>query len=121
MQLFIFQPEMDLYECAATRDSQFPILVVQGELGGRIIAVKIAAEKKILDAGSSILEGLDRLFKIFWVFNFNYTPECMNFWKFMQTTVYKLQCGNVPSTVEQLQALVQGKRGLRRTQRSDVS
>jgi len=53
------------------------------------------------------MEGLDCLFK---VFNFEYKPHCVNFYKFMQSVVHKLLSGNVPATVGQLYVLIKGKR-----------
>jgi len=44
-----------------------PILLVQGQVGGEVTSVKVASETKLLEAGSTIVEGLDRLFKTYWL------------------------------------------------------
>jgi len=43
----------------------------------------------MLEARSSILEGLDHLWKLFWIFGIEYTLGCDNF-HLLQKAVYKL-------------------------------
>jgi len=58
------------------------------EVGGVIASVKVASEAKLVEAGSSIVEGLDRVFKLFWIMNMAYPAECCNMFKFFEYFVY---------------------------------
>ena len=42
-----------------------PCLLVQGEVGRTVVSIKLAAEQKLHEAGSTMGEGVDRLFKLF--------------------------------------------------------
>ena len=55
-----------------------------------VTSLKISAESHMLEAQSSILEGLDHLWKLFWIFGIEYTPGCENFFHLLQKAVYKL-------------------------------
>ena len=48
------------------------------EVGGVIASVKVASEAKLVEAGSSIVGGLDRVFKLFWIMNMAYPAKCCN-------------------------------------------
>ncbi len=76
---------------------------MQGVEGETVLAVKIAAEKKLLEAGACILEGLDRLFKLYWCFNIEYEAASNTFWQFMQA-FYGLEYGPLPKGVVELRA-----------------
>ena len=94
-------------DITAQHQSPYPILVIQGVVGQDVESVKIVAENNMIDAGASILEGLDRLFKFFWIFHVKYTPENSNFFKLLQNSFYKLQVTqSVTSTVGQLQEIL---------------
>lgn len=86
-------------------ESPYPVLLIQGVQGEGILAVKIAAEKKLLEGGTSIIEGLDRLFKVFWCFNIQYDPISSMFWQFMQD-VYGLEYGRLAKGVVELRAML---------------
>jgi len=80
---------------------------VQGELGGVIASVKILGETKLIEAGSSIVEGLDRLFKTYYAFNFSYPDTCANVYSFLQHRAYGITEGKKPtSTVAELIGLL---------------
>jgi len=76
-------------------------LVVHGSVED-VVSLKISAESHLLEAGSSIMEGLDRLWKLFWIFGIEYTPGCENFFRLLQKAVYKLEYGTVPKSVTEL-------------------
>ena len=64
----------------------YPLLLIQRNINYKVLLVKIAAEKSLITAGSSVEEGIERLFKLFWCFNLKYTEECATFFKFLQFT-----------------------------------
>jgi len=76
-------------------------LLVHGTYGGEIITLKISSESQML-GGSSILEELDRLFKLFRIFDIEYTMGCANPFHLLHTAVYKLKYGTVPKSVSEL-------------------
>jgi len=79
-----------------------PVLLVQGEIGGVIASVKVLAEQTLIEAGTTIAEGLDRLFKLFWILNMEY-PHCScNVFKFLEKYVYKMKSSKMPPTVQEL-------------------
>jgi len=51
-------------------------------MAGIAASVKVAAERKLIEAGTSIVEPLDRVFKLFWIMNMAYPPDCFNILKF---------------------------------------
>jgi len=75
---------------------------VQGEVGGVVTSVKVACEAKLVEAGSSIVEGLDRVFKFFWIMNMAYPAECHNIFKFFEYFVYCIKGQKVPPSVREL-------------------
>ena len=80
-----------------------PVLLVQGEVGGVVASVKVAAETKLIEAGSTIVEGLDRLFKLFWICNMSYPDNCSNLYKFLEFYIYGIKDGKkMPPTVVEL-------------------
>ena len=84
-----------------------PVLLIQGQLGGAVTSVKVASETKLLEAGSTIVEGLDRLFKTFWLCDMEYPELCSNVFRFLEHYVYKLKDGKkVPPTVVELCSLL---------------
>ena len=79
-----------------------PVLLVQGEVGGVIATVKVAAEAKLVEAGSSIVEGLDRVFKFFWIMNMAYPADCCNIFQFFEHFVYYIKGQKVSPSVREL-------------------
>jgi hypothetical protein len=79
--------------------------LVQGEEGAEALACKIAAEKHLFEAGHSIIEGIDRMFKMYWCFNIDYQPVTSMFWQFMQA-VYGLKYGTLPKGVIELKSIL---------------
>ena len=49
---------------AEIRENPSPLFLIQGEVAYPVATVKIAVDKTVIEAGSSVLEGLDRLFKL---------------------------------------------------------
>jgi hypothetical protein len=96
------QPDSPLSEVVEDARQPYFRLLVHGTFGGKILNLKISSESQTLEAGSSILEGLDRLFKLFWIFGIEYTVGCENFYRFLHTAVYKLSYGKVPKFVTEL-------------------
>lgn len=70
-----------------------PVLLIQGEIGGVVASVKVAAENKLIEAGSTIIEGMDRLFKIYWILNMAYAERSANALKFCEYHVYRIRHG----------------------------
>lgn len=65
----------------------------------------MAVDRTVLEAGSSILEALDRFYKLLWVFDLQYNDKVATFMLYMQT-IYGMNYGTIPSTVTQLQSIV---------------
>lgn len=97
------QPEKSLSEIPS---QAYFRLLVHGD-AENIISLKIAAESQMLEAGSSILEACDRLFKLFWIFGIEYTPGAEGFYRILNSSVYKLEHGSVPKSVTELCAVLQ--------------
>lgn len=75
-------------------------------IGGDIVTIKISSESGLFEGGSSILEALDRLFKLFWIFEIQYTASCENFFKLLQNAMYRLDDGPVPKSVAELLSII---------------
>ena len=75
------QPEKSLDELS--REPYFR-MVVHSVFGGEIVTIKISTESGMLEGGSSILDALDHLFKLFWIFDIQYTVGCENVFKLLQ-------------------------------------
>jgi len=71
MWFFSVQPEKALTE--VPRQPYFRLLIQTGD-SGDIVSLKLSAESHFLETGSTIVEALDHLFKLFWVFGSEYTP-----------------------------------------------
>jgi len=67
--------------------------------------VKIAVDLTVIEVGSSVLEGLDRLYKMLWNFDLAYNDKSATFFMFLQT-LYDMKFGSVPPTVKQLISFV---------------
>ena len=68
-----------MIEAAESCCKPYPLLLIQGNINNKVLLVKIAAEKSLITAGSSVEEGIERLFKLFWCFNLKNTEECATF------------------------------------------
>jgi hypothetical protein len=84
-------------------------LLIHGNVEN-IISIKISAESQMLEAGFSLLEALDRLFKLFWIFGIEYTPGTESFYRILNSAIYKLEHGSVPKSVTELIAVLQKHR-----------
>ena len=49
-----------------------PVLVIQGVVGAAVTCVKVATLAKLIEAGATIVAGIDRLFKIYCILNMEY-------------------------------------------------
>ena len=77
-----------------------PVLLVQG---GVVTSVKLASEKTIIEAGSTIVEGLDRLFKLFWLCDMSYMDSCSNVYRFLEHYIFQIQDNKkLPATIVEL-------------------
>lgn len=79
------QPEKSLDELAC---EPYFRMVVHGVFGGEIVTIKISSESGMLEGGSSILEALDHLFKLFWIFDIQYTVGCENVFKLLHAAIF---------------------------------
>jgi len=61
------------------------------------------AEQKLVVAGSTIGEGFDCLFKLYWIFKMLYPAHCTNVLKFLEHFVYKMKVTpKMPTTMQEL-------------------
>lgn len=69
--------------------------------------VKVAVDLSVIEAGSSELKEIDRLFMILCTFNLNYNDisDSIKFLIFLQT-LFGIKYGSVPATVKQLMSFV---------------
>jgi len=82
-------------------------MVFHGVFGGEIVTIKISTESVMLEGGSSILEALDRLFKLFWIFDIHYMAGCENMFKLLQAAMfYQLNDGPIPKSVTELLSVI---------------
>ena len=98
------QPEKSLDEMV--REPYFR-MVIHEVFGGEIVTIKISTESVMLEGGSSILEALDRLFKLFWIFDIHYTAGCENMFKLRQAAMFnQLNDGPIPKSVTELLSVI---------------
>jgi hypothetical protein len=80
------------------------IVTTEGDSGQQKYCIAVAGCQ--LQAFSSLLENLDLLYKIFWVFQMKYTPAVNLVYRFLEVAVYKQHNGRVPSSVAELSAIL---------------
>ena len=98
------QPEKSLDELL--REPYFR-MVVHGVFGGEIVTIKISTKSGMLECGSSILDALDHLSKLFWIFDIQYTVGCENVLKLLQAAIFsQLKDGPVPKSVTELLSVI---------------
>lgn len=98
------QPEKSLDELAC---EPYFRMVVHGVFGGEIVTIKISSESGMLEGGSSILEALDHLFKLFWIFDIQYTVGCENVFKLLHAAIFsQLKDGAIPKSVSELLSVI---------------
>jgi hypothetical protein len=82
-------------------------MVVHGVFGGEIVTIKISSESEMLEGGSSIPEALDRLFKLFWIFDVQHTVGCENLFKLLKVAIFsQLNDGPIPKSVTELLSVI---------------
>ncbi len=82
-------------------------MVVHGVFGDEIVTIKISTESELLEGGSSILDALDHLFKLFCIFDIQYTVGCENVFKLLQAAIFsQLKDGPVPKSVTELLSVI---------------
>ena len=86
--------------------SYSPSLVIQGVVGLAVTSVKVATEEKLIEAGATIIEGIDRLFKIYWILNMEYQQNCANVFRFIEHKGYHVTDTKLPPTVDELCSLL---------------
>lgn len=64
----VLQAGSSANEVGETRSEASPVLFIQGEYRKSIQTVKIAVDRTLLEAGSSVLEALDCFYKLLWIF-----------------------------------------------------
>ena len=97
--VLLLKPEKSLEDIPKT---PYFRLTVHGIYGGTATAYHITAEQHTMEGGVSMLEAVDHLFKLFWIFGIHYTAGSENFYKFLENAVYGLREGSVPKPVTEL-------------------
>ena len=92
-------------DAGEARADSAPVLIIQGDFIKSIQIVKMAVDRTVLEAESSILEALDRFYKLMWVFDLQYNDKAATFMMYMQT-IYGTKYGTIPNTVTMLQSIV---------------
>ncbi|XP_046894171.1 uncharacterized protein LOC124479465, partial [Hypomesus transpacificus] len=76
------------------REGHQPFLLGSGRIKGRIDHFYVVVDKRLIPcSGSSSLSAFDELFKVHYVFNLSYEEALVNFFTFLQTTVYNIDVG----------------------------
>ncbi|KAG1937628.1 hypothetical protein F2P79_018087 [Pimephales promelas] len=76
------------------REGHQPFLLGSGRIKGRIDHFYVAVDKRLIPcSGTSSLSAFDELFKVHYVFNLSYEESLVNFFTFLQTTVYNIDVG----------------------------
>ncbi len=86
-------------------ESPYPQLLIQAEEGCQMLMIAIAAEKQLFSAGSSLCEALDRLFKLYWIFNVCYEPGSEVVFNFLQS-LYGLEYGSLPKSIMEIESKI---------------
>ena len=73
--------------------TEYPQLIVQESVDGEGVSCMLACDGKMVEAGGSILEAVDFLFKFIWVYLLKYNPGLSSFFHFLQFSVYKISYG----------------------------
>lgn len=101
----LFQIGQSVNAVGESRGNASPVLLLQGEFLKTVHTAKVAVDLTVIEAGSSVLEGLDRLYKTLWNFDLEYNDKSACFFMFVQS-LYNMKFGSVPPTVKQLRSLV---------------
>jgi hypothetical protein len=65
--ILLLQADCPLSDVTARADYPHFRLLLHGSFGGSIENLDISSESQTLEAGSTIIAGLDRLMKLFWI------------------------------------------------------
>jgi hypothetical protein len=60
----------------------------------------------MIEGGSSVVEAMDRMIKLFWIWNIQYTTGCENFFKLINSIIFKLPDKPVPKSVAELVTII---------------
>ena len=69
--------------------SPHPTLSIQGERN-KAVLTEDCGRKETYRCRVIYIEGMDRMFKLFWISNIQYTPQCSLLFIFLQTVLYNL-------------------------------
>ncbi|XP_034147593.1 uncharacterized protein LOC114839093 [Esox lucius] len=76
------------------REGHQPFLLGSGRIKGRIDHFYVVVDKRLIPcSGTSSLSAFDELFKVHYVFNLSDEEALVNFFTFLQTTVYNIDVG----------------------------
>ena len=76
--------------------------------GQRSYRVKVAGSQ--IEAFPTLLENLDLLYKICWVFDMKYMPAATMIYKLFESYIYKQSSGRIPSSVAELASILQANK-----------
>ncbi|XP_029006507.1 uncharacterized protein LOC114855495 isoform X2 [Betta splendens] len=93
-RLVVFHKKIqDFKEKVNSQTRQYPYLVAVGFVRSKIDSFYIAVDKHLIPCQTNeFLVAFDELFKAHFVFNLPYDAALVNFYTFLQTTVYKIDC-----------------------------
>lgn len=84
----------------------YPLVVVtESDDSHRHYCLSVAGHQ--LTGFPSLLENVDMVYKLFWVFNMKYTPSAALLFKFFEFAVFKQHTGRVASCVAELSGVLQ--------------
>ena len=76
------------------------IICIKSDGGQRSYSVIVDGQQ--LASFDSLLESLDLLYKMFWVFKLKYTPSVLQVYKFLEYTVFEDRIGRTANCVREL-------------------
>ena len=76
--------------------------LVNCDESGEVTQSYIVADFTPIVASANVLQALDKLFKLYYVFNVDYPHELKSFFEFLQMAVYNIEAHKMSSTVRDL-------------------
>lgn len=101
----VIQPGVPLD--AVTLSKPHPRIIRQLDSDGTS-SYTMVCDSQLCECGQTFTEAFDYFFKLFFVFNLEYPPGHINFFKFIEAKIFGLQCGlrRVPPTVNEVARLL---------------
>jgi len=99
----LFQATIDVQSFASNEtDRQQPFLLLLSDESGEVTQAFIVVDFKLIVAHHDLIQALDKLFKLYYIFNIQYPHELHPFFTFLQMAIYNIDASKMPSSVRGL-------------------